>query len=95
MARHKAQHALSRTARAEWQAESEKVLVRCLQLDPLDARAYVALGKLYMSQQRFDEAAHLYEDGCAATGWSFPQTCSQRMELSLAIHAAWLVWNNL
>ncbi|KAK9862024.1 hypothetical protein WJX84_008292 [Apatococcus fuscideae] len=67
VARHKAQHALSRTARAEWQAESEKVLVRCLQLDPLDARAYVALGKLYMSQQRFDEAAHLYEDGCAAT----------------------------
>lgn len=68
VARHKAQHAQNRTERARWQAESEQILLRCLQLDPLDARSYVALGKLYMGQQRFDEAARLYEDGCAATG---------------------------
>ena len=68
VARHKAQHAHNRAERTQWQAESERILLRCLQLDPLDARSYVALGKLYMGQQRMDEAARLFEDGCAATG---------------------------
>ena len=68
VARHKAQHAHSRAERTQWQAESERILLRCLRLDPLDARSYVALGKLYMGQQRMDEAARLYDDGCAATG---------------------------
>lgn len=48
--------------------DSEAVLRRCLELDPTDGRPYVSLGKIYVLQRRYKEAAQLYEQGAAATG---------------------------
>lgn len=50
------------------QKQSEAALRRCLHLDPSDARTYVSLGKLLVTQRRYEEARKVYEDGCAATG---------------------------
>lgn len=48
--------------------QAEAALWRCLELDPEDGRPYVSLGKILVQQRRYDEAAKLYEEGCAATG---------------------------
>ena len=41
---------------------------RCLSLDATDGRTYVALGKLFVQQRRYDEARSMYEEGSTATG---------------------------
>ncbi|GMH38579.1 hypothetical protein BSKO_06463 [Bryopsis sp. KO-2023] len=46
---------------------SEEGFKKVLRSDPSEGRAYVSLGRLYVSQKRFNEARKLYEDGCAAT----------------------------
>ncbi|KAL6902258.1 hypothetical protein ACP4OV_005134 [Aristida adscensionis] len=48
-------------------AEAEKLLNKCILYWPEDGRPYVALGKLYSKQSRFDKARAAYERGCQAT----------------------------
>ncbi|KAE8810755.1 PsbB mRNA maturation factor Mbb1, chloroplastic [Hordeum vulgare] len=48
-------------------AEAEKLLNKCMLYWPEDGRPYVALGKLYSKQSRFDKARAAYERGCQAT----------------------------
>ena len=45
----------------------EEGLRRAIDMDPTDGRAYVSLGKHYLQQRRYKDAAKVYEDGCAAT----------------------------
>ncbi|XP_062211025.1 protein high chlorophyll fluorescent 107-like [Phragmites australis] len=47
--------------------EAEKLLDKCISFWPEDGRPYVALGKLYSKQSRFDKARAVYERGCQAT----------------------------
>ncbi|KAK3151427.1 hypothetical protein QOZ80_3AG0245730 [Eleusine coracana subsp. coracana] len=47
--------------------EAEKLLDKCISFWPEDGRPYVALGKLYSKQFRFDKARAVYERGCQAT----------------------------
>ncbi|TVU47297.1 hypothetical protein EJB05_06892 [Eragrostis curvula] len=47
--------------------EAEKLLDKCILFWPEDGRPYVALGKLYCKQSRFDKARAVYERGCQAT----------------------------
>lgn len=37
-------------------------------MDGSDGRTYVALGKLFVQQRRYDEAREIYEEGSTATG---------------------------
>ncbi|KAG8096248.1 hypothetical protein GUJ93_ZPchr0013g37978 [Zizania palustris] len=48
-------------------SDAEKVLNKCILYWPEDGRPYVALGKLYSKQLRFDKARAAYERGCQAT----------------------------
>ncbi|CAM0872883.1 unnamed protein product [Alopecurus aequalis] len=48
-------------------ADAEKLLDKCMLYWPEDGRPYVALGKLYSKQSRFDKARAAYERGCQAT----------------------------
>ena len=48
------------------------MLKRCLEMDGTDGRTYVGLGKLYRSQERYDKARHIYEEGSMATGAPCP-----------------------
>ncbi|XP_051181513.1 protein high chlorophyll fluorescent 107 [Lolium perenne] len=48
-------------------AHAEKLLDKCMLYWPEDGRPYVALGKLYSKQSRFDKARAVYERGCQAT----------------------------
>jgi hypothetical protein len=60
-------------------------LRRCISLDATDGRSYVALGKLFMQQRRFDEAREVYEEGSTATGVRTPLgTYCIGVEMSLA-----------
>uniref|UniRef100_A0A0D9VT87 Uncharacterized protein n=1 Tax=Leersia perrieri TaxID=77586 RepID=A0A0D9VT87_9ORYZ len=47
--------------------DAEKLLNKCIMYWPEDGRPYVALGKLYSKQSRFDKARAAYERGCQAT----------------------------
>nr|CAB3501037.1 unnamed protein product [Digitaria exilis] len=47
--------------------EAEKLLDKCISFWPEDGRPYVALGKLYCKQSRYDKARAVYERGCQAT----------------------------
>ncbi|XP_003561694.1 protein high chlorophyll fluorescent 107 [Brachypodium distachyon] len=47
--------------------DAEKLLDKCMLYWPEDGRPYVALGKLYSKQSRFDKARAVYEKGCQAT----------------------------
>lgn len=47
--------------------EAEKLLDKCISFWPEDGRPYVALGKLYSKQSRYDKARAVYERGCQAT----------------------------
>ncbi|BAS83839.1 Os03g0308800 [Oryza sativa Japonica Group] len=47
-------------------ADAEKLLNQCIMYWPEDGRPYVALGKLYSKQSRFDKARAAYERGCQA-----------------------------
>jgi len=47
---------------------AEDALRRCVALDPADARGYVVLGRVLVTQKRYEEARQLYADGCVATG---------------------------
>lgn len=58
--------------------QSEAALQRCLDLDPVDPRTYVALGKLLVLQRRYDEARKMYEDGIAVTGTELTAPASLR-----------------
>ncbi|WVZ56705.1 hypothetical protein U9M48_007199 [Paspalum notatum var. saurae] len=48
-------------------AEAEKLINKCISFWPEDGRPYVALGKLYGKQSRYDKARAVYERGCQAT----------------------------
>ena len=48
--------------------KAEELLRRCLEKDPCDGRAYVSLGRIYVMQQRFQEAKDLYKEGTRLTG---------------------------
>lgn len=45
----------------------EEGLLQARDMDPTDGRAYVSLGKLYLTQKRFKDAGKIYADGSAAT----------------------------
>lgn len=65
------------------QKQSEAALRKCLELDPSDARTYVSLGKLLVSQRRYEEARKVYEDGCAATGQNSINTSLQILHFEI------------
>ncbi|KAL5218985.1 hypothetical protein ABZP36_019669 [Zizania latifolia] len=48
-------------------SDAEKLINKCILYWPEDGRPYVALGKLYSKQSRFDKARAAYERGCQAT----------------------------
>lgn len=60
-------HAPTRAERLQQDGVAEAALRRCLAMDATDGRAYVGLGKVLVSQRRFDEARQLYEEGSMAT----------------------------
>lgn len=68
MARQKAMRYGSAKERAAAIAKAEELLLLCLAKDPCDARAYVSLGRIYVMQQRHQEAKELYEEGTRLTG---------------------------
>jgi uncharacterized protein HemY len=52
---------------------------QCISFWPEDGRPYVALGKLYSKQSRYDKARAVYERGCQATQGENPyiwQVCT-------------------
>jgi len=65
--RHKAFYVADRAERNRMLQEVEDGLRRAIDMDPTDGRAYVSLGKHYMLQKRYQDAANVYENGCAAT----------------------------
>lgn len=66
--RQKALRSRSAAVRAAAIAKAEELLRLCLAKDPCDGRAYVSLGRVYLMQQRFQEAKELYEEGTRLTG---------------------------
>lgn len=63
----KAGHAETKAHRVEQHAVAEAALRNCIAMDATDGRGYVGLGKILISQRRYDEARKLYEDGSMAT----------------------------
>ncbi|KAK9785605.1 hypothetical protein WJX73_006036 [Symbiochloris irregularis] len=62
-----AEHSPSKAQKLAREAVAEASLRRCLAMDATDGRPYVALGKMFVGQRRFDEARKLYENGSMAT----------------------------
>ena len=58
----------SNKLKQNYEQMSESTLRRVLEMDPTEARAYVGLGKLLLTQRRIDEARKVYDDGAAVTG---------------------------
>jgi tetratricopeptide (TPR) repeat protein len=68
LARVQAAITADRDERRQLLRTAEEGLRRALALDASDGRPYVVLGKLLVSQRRFDEARKLYAEGTANTG---------------------------
>jgi len=58
--------------REDASVQAEKAFRRCLQLNPLDGRAYVGLGTLLQNQRRYTEANDIYEEATTVTSGTNP-----------------------
>lgn len=48
--------------------QSEAQFRSCMDMAPVDGRAYVGVGRILVDQRRFGEAVKLYEEGTRLTG---------------------------
>ena len=91
----------SNKLKQNYEQMSESTLRRVLEMDPTEARAYVGLGKLLLTQLRIDEARKVYDDGAAVTGMLVLsgevriKQCTEGLQLilhcSMHMQVAWLV----
>jgi cytochrome c-type biogenesis protein CcmH/NrfG len=93
--RQKAMRYGSPKERAASIAKAEELLRQCLEKDPCDGRAYVSLGRIYVMQQRFQEAKDLYKEGTRLTGAPLKLLLVSVGQLQLMARAAGLARHSL
>ncbi|OEL28677.1 Protein high chlorophyll fluorescent 107 [Dichanthelium oligosanthes] len=67
-------------------------LDQCISFWPEDGRPYVALGKLYGKQSRYDKSRAVYERGCQATQGENPYIWQKAVQASPKNRFSWHVW---